>query len=270
MIVIGGFGEIAVEACKYLINNTNQTLLGVIPRINDNGTDTWQPSLRKFANNNAIDVISLNDIYDIDDLVFISLEFDRIIDISKFKSKSIYNIHFSLLPKYKGMYTSIWPILNGEKYSGVTLHRIDNGIDTGNIICQQPVEIDINDTAKDLYLKLNIAGLKLFNENVDSLINNNFNEQPQQGVDSSYYSKNSINFESISINLRQTSFQIHNQIRAFIFKEFQLPSVGGFRISKSIYCDTKVSVNLFIEENDKFIISGIDGYEINVYKENGE
>ena len=67
-------------------------------------------------------------------IFFISLEFDKIINTSLFKTTNLFNIHFSLLPRYKGMYTSILPILNGDKISGVTLHKIDRGIDTGDII----------------------------------------------------------------------------------------------------------------------------------------
>ena len=58
----------------------------------------------------------------------------EIIKTKNFKSNKLFNLHFSLLPSYKGMHTSAFPILNGEKYSGVTIHKIDNGIDTGDII----------------------------------------------------------------------------------------------------------------------------------------
>ena len=51
------------------------------------------------------------------------------------------------------MYTSCLPILNGETITGVTLHKIDSGIDTGYIIKQKVFKININDTARDLYLK---------------------------------------------------------------------------------------------------------------------
>lgn len=72
-----------------------------------------------------------------DDLIFISLEFDKIVNPDLFKDARLYNIHFSLLPSYKGMYTSAIPILNGEEMVGVTFHEIDKGIDTGNIIAQK-------------------------------------------------------------------------------------------------------------------------------------
>ena len=68
--------------------------------------------------------------------MFISLEYHRLIDPLKFVTSKLYNPHFSLLPAYKGMYTSALPLLNDEKDAGVTLHHIDSGIDTGDIIDQ--------------------------------------------------------------------------------------------------------------------------------------
>ena len=53
-----------------------------------------------------------------------------------FLNARLYNIHFSYLPAYKGMFTSALPIKNGEVDSGVTLHKIESGIDTGDIIDQ--------------------------------------------------------------------------------------------------------------------------------------
>ncbi|MBQ8080233.1 MAG: hypothetical protein IJ236_09800 [Oscillospiraceae bacterium] len=72
--------------------------------------------------------------YDTEDLIFLSAEFDRLIRPDKFRSQELYNIHFSLLPRYKGCYTSVHPLLHGDTTTGVTFHRIRRGIDTGEII----------------------------------------------------------------------------------------------------------------------------------------
>ena len=67
-----------------------------------------------------------------------------ILNIDKFFSKELFNFHFSLLPKYRGCHTNFFQIYNGEKISGVTLHKIDNGIDTGPIIDQLKFSINKN------------------------------------------------------------------------------------------------------------------------------
>lgn len=162
--------------------------------------------IKKYALDNNIKIKTLEDCYDIKDLIFLSLEFDRIIKTEFFKTKKMYNIHFSLLPAYKGMYTSALPIINGEKYSGVTLHKIDNGIDTGDIIDQIKFEIDLNDTARDLYLKYIENSFILFKKNIKNIKNifeGNFISISQQAIGSSYYSKKAIDYSNLKFDYKK-------------------------------------------------------------------
>ena len=69
------------------------------------------------------------------------------------------------------MYTSAMPIINGEQESGVTLHKSDNGIDTGDIIDQLCFKITANYTARDLYYKYLDYGFDLFKNNIEALLN---------------------------------------------------------------------------------------------------
>ncbi|WP_236847560.1 hypothetical protein [Campylobacter sp. P0109] len=112
---IAGKNNIAVNALDYLINELHFCKENIFVVINktDSGVNLWQKSLKKYALDNNIKIKTLEDCYDIKDLIFLSLEFDRIIKIEFFKTKKMYNIHFSLLPAYKGMYTSALPIING-------------------------------------------------------------------------------------------------------------------------------------------------------------
>ena len=72
------------------------------------------------------------------------------------------NYHPSLLPKYRGGSAMNWAIISGEKETGVTIHQIDEGVDTGPIIIQEKVPIDADDTLKNLYFqKLYPLGIKM-------------------------------------------------------------------------------------------------------------
>lgn len=86
-------------------------------------------------------------------MLFLSIELDRIIRPEKFKTKELYNIHFSMLPKYKGCFTTIMPILNGEESTCVTFHRMRVGIDTGEIVEQKEIKIEDSDSSFDIYKK---------------------------------------------------------------------------------------------------------------------
>ncbi|MDO9551448.1 formyltransferase family protein [Rhodonellum sp.] len=198
------------------------------------GLDGWQPSFKKHAERLGIKEVFLDELYGLKDLVFISLEFDQIIKTSKFLTSQLYNIHFSLLPKYKGMYTSCLPLLNGDMESGVTLHRMDDGIDTGEIIDQEIFPIPLSLNGYGLYLAYLKHSFFLFKKNIDSILENKVKSEPQNNLFSTYYSKKSIDFSVIEIDFRQTGFQVHNQIRAFSFRPFQLPIIDGFKISHSI------------------------------------
>ena len=63
----------------------------------------------------------------------------------------ILNVHGTLLPHYAGARTLNWIIENGETHSGVTVHKVDTGIDTGPILLQKSFEISPFDTGKSLY-----------------------------------------------------------------------------------------------------------------------
>lgn len=72
------------------------------------------------------------------------------------------NYHPSLLPKYRGGSAINWAVISGERETGVTIHQIDEGVDTGPIILQEKVDIHPDDTVKSLYFeKLYPLGIKL-------------------------------------------------------------------------------------------------------------
>ena len=137
-ICVAGKNNIAVDVLEYLIRiNNGRYELGVVCNKTETGKNSWQKSLRFFSQRFNVPEYHLEDMYMRDDLIFISLEFDKIVNPDLFKDARLFNIHFSLLPSYKGMYTSAIPILNGEEMVGVTFHEIDKGIDTGNINAQK-------------------------------------------------------------------------------------------------------------------------------------
>lgn len=263
---IAGKNDIAVNAVEYLINTLkiSKNEITVVINANDNGIDSWQKSLKKFALNNNIKTSTLPEIYSIENILFISLEFDKIIKTKLFKSERLFNIHFSNLPKYKGMFTSVLPILNGETIAGVTLHKIDDGIDTGDIIKQKLFKIDVKDTARDLYFKYLKNGFSLFKNTIKNLISNDYKSTPQTNINSSYYSQKSVDFNNIKIDLHKSSFEIYNQIRAFIFAEYQLPKINDIAIKKITLTNEFIGYNKFenFPRENKIIFSGIDGFKL--------
>ena len=268
-ICVAGKNNIAVDILRYALQHFNVADVLALTDKNDIGQDGWQRSFRKAVSELNINICSLDELYDIEDLTFLSMEYYRLINPTFFKTRRIYNIHFSLLPKYKGMFTSAWPILNGEKESGVTLHLIDCGIDTGDIIAQRKIRIDIKDTSRDLYLKYIKTGTDIVKSYFNDLVTGNIKVSKQSSRDSTYYSRKSIDYNNLIIDLNKTAFEIHNQIRAYAFREYQLPQIMGHNIvsSKILSSKSYEKVGCLIDEDiGKLIISTID-YDLLVYKD---
>lgn len=270
-ICIAGKNNIASDILEYLIfkKGISKNDILVCCTKNDAGKNGWQRSLRFTADLLGVKEVKLEELYDISDLVFLSLEFDRIVRPALFKTNKLFNIHFSLLPKYKGMNTAIFPILNNEKYGGVTFHKIDNGIDTGEIIAQKRFVIDSEDTSRCLYLKNLNNGTQLVKECIDKYLSCNFecSSIAQSVEESSYYSNRSIDYGNIQIDLHQTALYIHNQIRAYNFREYQLPVVFGKKIR---FCEitknrsAEKSGSIIWQNDDCMMIATID-YDVVLY-----
>lgn len=231
-VCIAGKNEIAVNALKFILSlGFGRESIAACCNRNDDGTPGWQPSLRRFCLNNDIQILELRELYSITNLVFISLEFDRIIRPSLFKSARLYNIHFSLLPAYKGVYTSVFPILHEQHETGVTLHKIDCGIDTGEIIDQVKIEISPQLRSLDLYFLFMAKAKVLFESNFSKLVAGTYTSRPQPAKGSSYFSKGSVDFGDRAINFKASAHQIQTWIRAFNFRPFQMPLFDSIAIS---------------------------------------
>ena len=79
------------------------------------------------------------------------------------------NVHFSLLPKYRGAAPVNWAIVHGEKTTGVTTMHMDAGLDTGPILMQSGTEIGDDETAIELLERLSALGADLLIETLDSI-----------------------------------------------------------------------------------------------------
>lgn len=267
-ICIAGKNNIAVDVLSYLQDNYSKDFEFVaICNKTDCGVNTFQRSFKRYCLEQNIEIKSLEELYLVDDLIFISLEFDRIIKPSLFKTSKLFNIHFSLLPAYKGMYTSALPILNGEEVAGVTFHRIDAGIDTGEIIDQKEIKIKEEDTCRDLYLKFINAGTSLVIKNLENILKGIEVSRPQPIENSTYYSKKAIDYTTLKVDLNQTAENIQRQIRAFQFREYQMPIVFGKNVIKCVVTNIRSiqkAGEIIIDSKRATMVSTID-YNIIFY-----
>ena len=79
------------------------------------------------------------------------------------------NVHSALLPRYRGMLPSFWVLYNNEKETGVTVHYMDEKLDSGDIILQERVPVDESDTQHTIILKTKRTGVRLLLRALDLL-----------------------------------------------------------------------------------------------------
>jgi len=123
------------------------------------------------------------------------------------------NVHTSLLPKYRGAAPIQWAILNGESETGVTIMKMDAGLDTGDILTQSAIPIQPHDNSQTLHDRLAILGAELLTQTIPNFAAGSIlpRKQPQEG--SSYARK--ISKEDGKLNWNEPARKLWNQIRAF-------------------------------------------------------
>jgi methionyl-tRNA formyltransferase len=89
------------------------------------------------------------------------------------------NVHGSLLPQYRGAAPINWAIINGEKQTGVTTFKLKHEIDTGNILLQETIAIDEDETAGTLHDKMKVVGATLLVKTIQKVAENNIKEVEQ-------------------------------------------------------------------------------------------
>lgn len=96
------------------------------------------------------------------------------------------NVHASLLPKYRGPAPINWAIINGEEETGITIMEIDEGLDTGDMICSREINIREIDDSESIHHKLSILGSELIVEALEGIGKGDFTKTPQEHDLSSY------------------------------------------------------------------------------------
>ena len=123
------------------------------------------------------------------------------------------NVHASLLPLYRGAAPIPWAIVRGETRTGVTTMKIDRGMDTGDLLLQEAVEIGPEETSVQLGDRLAVLGADLLAETLDRLEAGRVRPRPQDPQLASYAPM--LKKSDGEIDWSQSSRQIFNRVRAF-------------------------------------------------------
>lgn len=183
----------------------------------------WFDSVAKLANRHQITVITpknpnqaevINLITELNPEYFFSFYYRHMLspELLTIPARGAYNLHGSLLPKYRGRAPVNWAVLHGEATTGVSLHQMVEKPDAGSLIDRQAIAILPNDTAHDVFLKLTPAAETLLNRCLPLLLAGKIEPQPLDLAQGSYFGGRTP--EHGRIDWQQSAWTIHNLVRA--------------------------------------------------------
>ncbi|AAY92315.1 bifunctional UDP-glucuronic acid oxidase/UDP-4-amino-4-deoxy-L-arabinose formyltransferase [Pseudomonas protegens] len=127
-------------------------------------------------------------------------------------SKGAFNLHGSLLPRYRGRAPANWVLVKGETETGVTLHRMVKRADAGAIIAQERVAIERSDTALSLHHKLRDAAASLLRDTLPALAQGKITETAQDESKASYFGRRTA--ADGKIDWQRPAEELFNLVRA--------------------------------------------------------
>lgn len=134
--------------------------------------------------------------------------------------QGVLNLHPSYLPYNRGQYPNVWSIVEGTP-AGATLHYVDPGVDTGDIVAQKQVTVEPVDTGETLYRKLERAAVALFTETWPTIKAGTVPRRPQPGSGgTSHRTADVADIDEISLDRSYRAGDLINILRARTFPPY--------------------------------------------------
>lgn len=177
------------------------------------------------------------------------------------------NGHASLLPKLRGASPIQWSIVTGEKKTGVTVMQMDEGMDTGDILNVQEIDILEEDNAETLFNRLSVVTADLIAETLVNIENGNTHPIKQDDNIATYAPI--INKKMAHIDFSKCAEDIVNAVRGFNPWPVAFCFIDGKRIkvfSARVSCKTESEPGKIIENDGKLIVSAGNGTAVELLK----
>ena len=235
-VVFLGEDSFSARVLNSLINNNIQILMVLTPWY-DNFIYKRLEALTRKCNIPYLREKDINSIKVVDKIkclnpdIIVTAHFEKLLkkELIEIPHKGCINLHPSLLPRYRGMAPQHWPIINGDTETGVTVHYIEEDVDTGNIILQKKLLI-----SPDVYVhELQMQMLPIYETIVVEAINliaNGFVGIKQDLSKGSIYGK--FKSKQAEITSNKTKMYAYNLIRA-ISKPYMGAYYEKYRIWKA-------------------------------------
>jgi methionyl-tRNA formyltransferase len=218
--VVFGYGDVGVRCLAVLLDAGVEVPLVVTHR-DDPAEKRWYASMADFSRKRGLRVFEDPDLPLLEkeiaalspDLVF-SFYYRKMLPASLLKAGRLgaFNMHGSLLPKFRGRAPLNWAILKGETETGVTLHAMTEKPDAGGIVDRQAVSIGPDETAVEVFGKMTDAAQTVLKRNIKNLVAGKAPLHPNNLSEGSYYGRRTP--EDGRIDWSKSAAEIHNLVRA--------------------------------------------------------
>lgn len=183
-----------------------------------------------------------------------------------------FNLHFSLLPRWRGAAPVNWAIIAGDRETGITFMKMDEGLDTGDIVFQKGVIIDENETAEELFGKLILMGKSFLIESLTKIEQRDYTLTKQDNSKSTYAA--TFKKDDGLIDWKGNASEVHNKIRGLQPWPSAFTFYRGKRIKllkSKIVKDSDIPGKIIKIEKDGITVStGCDAVKILELQEEGK
>ena len=238
-VVVASSSPVAIPLISALNASSTHQLLGLLTNpdkatgrgmhVVANELATWAESLglnvQKPENNDEVKKVIEN----IKPEIVITIAYGRIIplELLELPKSGWINVHFSLLPRWRGAAPVQWAILTGDKQTGITVFKLDKGMDTGPVYLEQVTPINDNENSDELLKRLSQIGSDLAIKSLE-LISDGVIPKPQASNGITLAPKISKN--DGKIDWQQSSNQVVNRFRALSSNPGVWSLLGELRI----------------------------------------
>jgi methionyl-tRNA formyltransferase len=220
--VVFAYHDVGVRCLRTLLARGVDVAL-VFTHLDDPGEDIWFDSVARHARWHGIPVLTPEDpnlpetierVRALSPDFLFSFYYRSMLgaELLSLPARGAYNMHGSLLPKYRGRVPVNWAVLNGERETGATLHAMVAKPDAGDVVDSEPVPILPDDTAVEVFRKVTVAAEVALHRCLPSLIAGSARRTPQDLAAGSYYGRRSA--RDGAIDWRRGALAAHNLIRA--------------------------------------------------------
>lgn len=215
--VVFAYSSVGVECLSVLLRHGVNVSL-VYTHEDDPNEEQWFESVYSLAKSHNLNVRTdepeLSAVLAAKPDVIFSFYYRSMIDMKILDVAPLgaFNMHGSLLPKYRGRACVNWAVLNGETQAGVTLHHMVARADAGNIVAQEAVPIGPDDTAQDVFSRIIPAAGRVLDGSLDAILSGKAEGTPQDESQATKFGRRRP--ADGLIDWTKSAREIHNLVRA--------------------------------------------------------